>query len=77
MVPGILNVHFVWYSALNHNSTRRPSREGRKNEHCGARGKKRELFGGPAGGGAGAVEVEVWGMGRGCGSGGVWGMERG
>ena len=56
-------MHFVWYSALNHNSTRRPPSEGRKNEHCGGRGKKKlEILGGPAEGGAGAVEV--W---RGCG----------
>ena len=44
MVPGSSYVHFVWYSALNHNSTRRPPSEGRKNEHCGGRGKKNWKF---------------------------------
>ena len=34
------------------NSTRRPRREGRKNENCGGRGKKSEILGRPAEGGS-------------------------
>ena len=58
------NAHFGRTSALNHghNSTRRPPREGRKNENCGGRGKQKERNFGLSGG-------EGSGGGRGSGRG--------
>ena len=59
--PKSPNVHIWWSRRFKHhqNSTRRPPREGRKNQNCGGRvEKKREMLGGPAEGGSGSWTVQ-------------------